>query len=286
VAGVPIDIDDLQQQLVRCDACEYVFVDPSVPEERLLDCYRRSDGHHWPTDDSVAHWRCYDRKRDVLVRHLGAGRRVLDFGCYDGGFLTYLGDGFERWGIEPSEAAAERARQAGVKILGPTIEEADPAASSTFDGIISIDVMEHLSDPVPVLAGLRGLLKPGGVLVVETGNYDAPAFRKLGPLYYYVAIVEHVGFFNRRSIAEAGRRAGLELVDFQKSAHSRRPSSRAMAVVINSLYWTLRAARRMRLPLPAKLANIAAGPVPRHSDQDDHFLAVLRRPAEPSPNES
>jgi hypothetical protein len=26
--------------------------------------------------------------------------------------------------------------------------------------------------------------------------------------------------------------------------------------------------------------------VPRHSDQDDHFLAVLRRPAEPSPNES
>src|SRR5215210_4923854 len=68
VAGVPIDISDLSHGHYRCPDCGYAFVHPPVPEDRLLDCYRRAAGGHWETGDDVASARSYARKRDLLDR--------------------------------------------------------------------------------------------------------------------------------------------------------------------------------------------------------------------------
>src|SRR5205823_9219134 len=119
VGGVDIDISDLDLAFCRCRSCGYAYIHPLIPEERLLDCYRRSTGSHWTTDDSAADLRFYARKRELLDR-FAPGKRVLDFGCYDGGFLAYLGPDYDRAGIEPSTAAAGRAQQRGVQILGAT----------------------------------------------------------------------------------------------------------------------------------------------------------------------
>src|SRR5205085_9962946 len=112
--------------------------------------YRRSAGGHWATDARVATSRRYDRKRELLLQ-FAPGRRVLDFGCYDGGFLDYLGPEFDRNGIEPSTSAAQRAAQRGVRIPGPTVDSVDTAAIEPFDAILIFDVMEHLTDPVATL---------------------------------------------------------------------------------------------------------------------------------------
>jgi hypothetical protein len=117
--------------------------------------------------------------------------------------------------------------------------------------------------------------------MIETGNYDAPRFRKLGPLYIYASIVEHVGFFDQQSIEEAGRRAGLQLVHFEKSVHSGGPNRPWMDHLINGVYWTWRGLRKMHVPLPAQWSRIASGAAPRRVDLQDHFIAVLQRTAEP-----
>jgi SAM-dependent methyltransferase len=278
VAGVPINVTDLNMGFFRCRDCGYAFIDPPVPESRLLDCYAQSSGSHWPTDEAVAYQRFYSLKRDLLHR-FAPGRRVLDFGCYDGGFLDYLGPEFDRNGIEPSTAAADRARQRGVNVLAPTIDALPFAGIEPFDAILIFDVMEHLIAPVETLNGLARLLKPGGIMLIETGNYDSPAFKKLGPRYVYAAIVEHVGFFNRSSIAKAAQLAGLSLTHFEESQHSMRPdANRAKFAAVNAAYSVLRAARALRIPLTTRLANIAAGPVPRSTCLRDHFLAVLQNP--------
>jgi SAM-dependent methyltransferase len=277
VAGVPIDLTDLQLTLCRCRSCNYAFIDPLIPEQRLLDCYRRSAGSHWTTDSSVAELRFYARKRQLLSQ-FSPGKVVLDFGCYDGGFLAYLGPDFDRSGVEPSIPAADRARQHGVQILGPTIDSVDPTALKPFDAIIVFDVMEHLGDPVATLTSLAKLLRSGGIILIETGNTDAPEFHRLGPLYAYAAIAEHVGFFNQSSLREAGRRAGLELAHFETSQHSTYPHHPLKFRLVNTAYWILRALSKLRFPLPQRLGRIALGPVPRTLDPRDHFLAVLRRP--------
>jgi SAM-dependent methyltransferase len=283
VAGVPIDISDLPETYARCRACGYDFIHPPVPEARLLDCYRRSSGGYWHTDAKVGAARFFDRKRQLLARFTPAiagsqqQPRILDFGCYDGGFLAHLGPAMDRCGIEPSATAAAHAQERGIRILGRTIDEVDPGAMPPFDAIIIFDVMEHLVAPVQTLAALQRLLKPRGVMLIETGDTGSPDFARLGPLYYYAAYVEHVGFFNRSSIAQAARRAGLDLIHFERSQHSVTGSCHALrARIVNGAYWMLRGLDNVRVPLPRALRNKVRGPVPRLVDPQDHFLAVLR----------
>lgn len=277
VAGVPIDVSDLDLGHYRCRVCDYAFVHPPIPEDRLLDCYRRAAGGHWDTGSDVAAARSYARKRELLERH-AAGRRVLDFGCYDGGFLAYLGAEWDRAGIEPAAEAAAVAASRGVTVLGPTIESVGPASVDPFHAVVVFDVMEHLNRPVETLAALGRLTAPGGVILVETGNSDSWPWRRQRQRYPYCGLVEHVGFFNRRSIAEAGRRAGFELAAFEESVHTRLGAAvRAGYAAHNLAYRLMRAAAGVGLPLGERGRDVVRGPFPRAVCPRDHFLAVLRK---------
>ena len=280
VAGVPIELGDLDLMHYRCRRCTYQFVWPPIPQQRLIDCYVAASSKNWATDQSVASQRGYDAKRRVLEQ-FAPGRRVLDFGCFDGGFLQYLGERWETYGIEPSTEAADRARGRGVRVLGPTVDAVGPEYAGTFHGIVNFDVMEHLTDPVGVLRSLAGLLAPGGVMLVETGNSDASHWRLAGNAYWYCGLVEHVGFFNKQSIRVAGARAGLELARFERTMHHSdiplRDHLRAPFVAAG--YYALRAARGIGVSFGSKLDRVLAGTTPTSLDVRDHFLAVLRKPA-------
>lgn len=276
VGGVPIDLSDLRLTHRRCRNCGYRFVDPPVPERRLLDCYRHADGAHWATDERVASDRSYRLKKDLLVAHT-PGQRVLDFGCFDGGFLAHLGGAFDRFGIEPSSSAAQLAAARGINVLGSTLDALD-GSDYAFDAIIVFDVMEHLVDPMETLRKLRMLLAPKGVIIIETGNSDA--WTGLGRFYPYCGLVEHVGFFNRRSMDAAARIVGLDIVHWQQTQHSRVSKGTWLASQVkNVAYCLMRGVRRTHIPLRPLWADIADGPFPRATCRHDHFLAVLRRAA-------
>ena len=277
VAGVAIDLSDLDLTWRRCVACGYQFIHPGIPEDRLLACYAGATTGHWGTGDNYGALRFYDEKKRVLEQFT-PGKRVLDFGCFDGGFLAYLGDAYEKFGIEPSADAARVATSRGVTMLGPTAAAAiqSNAGPRDFDAIVSFDVFEHLNDPLATLRDLRKLLGPGGIMMIETGDTDTPLWRRLGTRYPYAACVDHVGLFNRTSIAEAGRRAGMSLVHYQTSDHH----VIAMRLRIgyqmrNAAQAVLRRIDALKIPLPARLRVAARGPMPR-STVADHFLAVLR----------
>jgi SAM-dependent methyltransferase len=277
VAGVRIDVSDLDLTWRRCGACGYQFIYPGIPEERLLACYASAVAGHWGTDDYYGVVRFYDQKKRVLEQ-FAPGKRVVDFGCFDGGFLAYLGAGYEKFGIEPSADAARVAQSRGVTILGATAAAAVQSASAQrdFDAIVSFDVFEHLTDPVATLRDLKQLLRPGGIILIETGNTDTPLWRRLGIRYAYTSYVEHVGLFNCSSIAAAGRRAGLSLAHFQRSAHHViRPRHWIACRLYNAAYWVLRGIDAVKIPVPVRWRQAARGPLP-HSTAADHFLAVLR----------
>lgn len=76
-------------------------------------------------------------------------------------------DGFD---LDPSsiELALENAARAGVteRVSFAVRDAADPAASSRYDVAVIIEAVHDLSNPVGVLAAMRGMLKPGGIALV------------------------------------------------------------------------------------------------------------------------
>ena len=92
----------------------------------------------------------------------------LDFGCADGGLLDLLADhGWQTYGCDVSHQLTELADHDRHQMHVGELS-ACPADWGPFDMIVTIEVLEHLPDPVATLSLLVSMLKPGGVLVTET----------------------------------------------------------------------------------------------------------------------
>jgi 2-polyprenyl-6-hydroxyphenyl methylase/3-demethylubiquinone-9 3-methyltransferase len=105
-----------------------------------------------------------------------AGLEVLDLGCA-GGFMAeaLAARGARVTGIDPAseaiEAARAHARAGGVQIAYDVgVGEALPYAAGSFDAIVCVDVLEHVSDLTQVLAEAARVLRPGGMFLFDTIN--------------------------------------------------------------------------------------------------------------------
>lgn len=143
---------------------------------------------------------------------------VLDVGCFRGDLLKYLGERWQRFGVEPSTEASLEARRRGVTIIGDSIETLD-SQGRQFGAITLIDVIEHLPEPLEALRKLTSLLKQGGRLVVFTGNTDAWSWRLSGLRYWYSSLPEHIGFFSPRWFQWAASRVGCTVISVKELPH-------------------------------------------------------------------
>ena len=105
---------------------------------------------------------------------------LLDVGAGQGGaVLEALHRGADASGVEPGPEFAALARrrldEAGYdpERIHQTGGESLPFADDTFDYSISLQVLEHVEDPRPLLEEMYRVLKPGGEAVVRCENYLA-----------------------------------------------------------------------------------------------------------------
>ena len=161
----------------KCRACATMWCDP----------LRFEQAFHPDDEDAYL-------KVDQSVRKENAGRlqmtrehappsrypHLLEIGCMHGDFVQQAADaGYDATGLDLSETAvkwAQRHRPGLVRLgtLGP-----DQRAAS-IDVVAAFNVVEHMDDPGAFLDQVQRVLRPGGVLVVET-----PAQESL----YHVALV-------------------------------------------------------------------------------------------------
>ena len=101
---------------------------------------------------------------------------VLDLGCA-GGFMAeaMAARGANVTGIDPAAEAIAAARnhaRAGNLRIGYEIGvgEALPFGDATFDAVICVDVLEHVSDLGQVLIEVVRVLRPGGLFLFDTIN--------------------------------------------------------------------------------------------------------------------
>ena len=164
-----------------------------------------------------------ERKRLTLMYLDGVPPgRVLDVGCGDGSRLArLLSLGWDVRGQEMDPKAAARARQIyDVRVhLGPLDEAC--YGQGEFDAIVMNHVIEHVHDPVRLLAECVRLLKKGGTLVAVTPNAESYGHKRFRSSWRGLEPPRHIHLFSQRTLRQLAERAGFAHLDtWTTAAHA------------------------------------------------------------------
>lgn len=177
-----------------CARCGHVQIHP-LPAPEALSVIYPEHYYSYVMEKSVhplALWaksrmdlRKFDWITNGLTQQLGA---YLDVGCGDGRYLQMMIEAGARpeavYGVELDARAVEAAKSRGLQVLQTRIEDAAGLRPDFFDLITMFHVIEHVARPDQVVLRLRNLLKIGGVLALETPNFDCADARLFGRRYW------------------------------------------------------------------------------------------------------
>jgi SAM-dependent methyltransferase len=138
--------------------------------------------------------------------------RLLDIGCGAGSILRAARRaGWDAEGLEVSRPAAEHARAEGFRVFCGELAEAE-YPDAAFDVVTASEVLEHLTDPLPLLEEAARILRPGGLFWATTPHGRGLSARVLGTQWSAVCPPEHLQLFSLGGARRAVERAGFRRV--------------------------------------------------------------------------
>jgi SAM-dependent methyltransferase len=267
-----------RRRLLCCGGCALWYFD-LVPRAEVLRDLLEGAGvvHRWTSCGADSVREAYVRAHHYLAS-IPAGV-IADVGAHTGGFLDTLPPQWTKFAVEP--IAHSGTTISAARLIQGYLEEAIiPKAS--FDCITAFDVFEHLYDIDRAVANVAQALRPGGLLIVETGDHGARAARIFRGGWYYLSFLEHFQAFDRASMAAAFERHGIELLQCTSVRHAVYPRRlRMRAMLAATLFGLLTAGGRAVAPW--RLFNRclrrdnAAAPPSTLALEPDHLFAVGRK---------
>ncbi len=150
------------------------------------------------------------------------GRTLLDVGSGLGVFVAAMKrHEWQPTALDPDQRAAQHARDvAGISAVRADFMDAD--GLGTFDVVTFNKVLEHVKDPVRMLARARALLNPSGFVYIEVPDAEMAAVDpdRFGREEFFI---EHHHVFSYASAALLAARAGFEVLAIERL---REPSSK------------------------------------------------------------
>lgn len=206
-AGCAPALEKEQTVIYACGACEVRFwlpADDFTPEALYDDGYFSSANVEAGYDDYAASERSLRdnfRRRIERFDRPFAGARLLDLGAAYGYAVDEAATlGWAAYGMEISHSVALRARRTipGRILAGDGL--ALPFGDQSFDLVTLWDVIEHLRDPHAAVEEVARVLRPGGRLVLTTGDVRSLAARLSGSRWHLYTLPEHLFFHSRESL--------------------------------------------------------------------------------------
>lgn len=177
----------------------------------------------------------FSHQVEVLRKHHPIeGAKVLDIGCGGGLFLSLLKrEGANVLGIELSDGRAHyAATKHDLEIHKRPIESEfwQTGYKNYFDAVTLWDVIEHVNYPVQTLQCAVNVLKPGGLLLIDTPCRDS-FYHQVGEITYRLSggrlptflnamysshLFGHKQIFSTAEMKDIFVSGGLEVIQLQK----------------------------------------------------------------------
>jgi 2-polyprenyl-3-methyl-5-hydroxy-6-metoxy-1,4-benzoquinol methylase len=159
------------------------------------------------------------RKIRPLAQYAPPQALVVDVGCGGGEFLRILKrvgpPGWRLVGVDFAEAAIANLKRSGIEGCKGRFESIEWNLPPP-DVIVMNQVIEHLDDPAAVVKRAFDLLKPGGILMLETPSVDAWDARWFRKRYWGGwHTPRHWTIYTPQTLSLLLQRSGFEVVEVQ-----------------------------------------------------------------------
>ncbi|MBU1045043.1 MAG: methyltransferase domain-containing protein [Candidatus Omnitrophica bacterium] len=207
------------EKILKCVNCGLVFVPAGDNSQLIIKQYEKMVDEGYLTEESGR------RKTAVKVlkkmqKYQKKGKILLDVGCSTGFFLDEAQkQGWQVQGVELSIWAAKIAREKfGIKVMNSTLNQASFPANS-FDMVVLHDTIEHLLCPREMLIEVRRILKPEGVVYINTPDIESLASRILKAKWWGINR-HHLFYFSRKTLNRLLEATGFKSIRWGLYARS------------------------------------------------------------------
>ena len=199
--------------LAFCTGCGLVQITERVPAELLFRHYVYFSSF----SDTVLHKSRDLARRIVRMRELDGKSRVQEIASNDGYLLQFYKEaGIPVLGIEPAENIARVAQERGIRTLceffGRELALQLQRQGEQADVIHANNVLAHVADLDGFIEGLRSVLKPDGIAVIEVPYVKEMIERLEFDTIYH----EHLSYFSLASLTRLFEARQLMIVDAEQ----------------------------------------------------------------------
>lgn len=194
-----------------CAECGLVYISPRLTEDEISGIYKtlfKKKSINKPPPVDFTSYNDFFK----LISKYKKNNLLLDVGCFRGYLLSgVMGQGWQVKGTELSEQASECARKDyGLEIYTGSLRDAN-YPENLFDVVSMFDVIEHLTDPAEYLNEIGRILRPGGLLYIETPNFNSITRIFLGK-NWSVFFPWHLYYFTSGTLTRLVKNAGLDVM--------------------------------------------------------------------------
>ncbi len=211
-------------KLRRCAQCGCLWAaDARQQDEVLAEAYERVIDSYFDSEENDPRYVQFYKQLEQLVRQYVSNRTILDVGCGDGIFLSTIPDDWTKQGLEPSASGASLAGKRNLDVVRATLDSSPKQYQ--VDLISALDVIEHVIDPHHFVESLKQHLRPGGVVLLLTGDADSYPARTAGPQWSYLRWCGHISVFSQAGLRKLVESHGFEVLAWTRCEHPSSPGA-------------------------------------------------------------
>ena len=198
--------------IVKCKNCGFIFNQALLSAEDIAPLYKDGYFDHYREvsyDELAESKRLVGRQYIKDVFNYKQKGRLLELGCASGFLLDEAKDlGFEPFGVEISDQA-KKAKAKGHNIYKGVLEEFK-FPDNYFDVVISVNTLEHTTDPLWTLKELRRILKRDGICIISVPNHIKNDLLKIG--YHKDFAPVHLSYFTPKTFKKLIQKADFKII--------------------------------------------------------------------------